>query len=104
MLSLLSKSTEKFLKLRAMSKPSDFASHCHSLSAPQKEYKMEQDFVGGCLDGSFVAPADFTNVEKMPTKLELITKIAMLIKAVPTKVARSVNAVSEAIELVIPEA
>jgi hypothetical protein len=30
----------------------------------------------------------------MPTKLELITKIAMLVKAVPTKLARSVKAVS----------
>ena len=55
---------------------------------------MEQDFIGGCLDGSFVAPGDFSSVEKMPSKIELITKIAMLIKAMPTKVARSVNAVS----------
>ncbi|GAQ79802.1 Chloroplast ribosomal protein L10 precursor [Klebsormidium nitens] len=73
----------------------EFGSAIKPFRDMQKEYKLEQDFVGGCLDGSFVAPADFSSVEKMPTKLELITKIAMLIKAVPTKVARSVNAVPQ---------
>jgi large subunit ribosomal protein L10 len=65
----------------------------------QKEYKLEQDFIGGCLDGNYVGPGDFESVEKMPTKLELITKIAMLVKAVPTKLARSVKAVPQKVAL-----
>lgn len=46
-----------------------------------------------CLDGVMYPAAQVEAVANLPTKLELITKIAQGIKAVPTKVGRGINAV-----------
>ena len=46
------------------------------------------------MDGvKYEGPAAIKNLSKLPTKLELITKVGIAIKAVPTKVGKGVNAV-----------
>lgn len=45
------------------------------------------------MDGKYLSPAEFRNLEKLPTKQELIGTIARLLKQVPTKVAVSVKQV-----------
>eukprot|EP00884_Botryococcus_braunii_P008131 jgi/Botrbrau1/17319/Bobra.0015s0067.1 len=51
------------------------------------------DISGGAMDASFLTAAQVRQLEKLPTKLELITKIAVLIKKVPTKLAVSIKGV-----------
>lgn len=58
-----------------------------------EELKEKLVFKGGCLDGSFVKPEDMEKLEKMPTKLDILTKIGVGVKAVPTKLGRGVKAV-----------
>lgn len=48
---------------------------------------------GAVMDGKYLTPAEFKNLEKLPTKQELIATVARLIKQVPTKVAVSVKQV-----------
>lgn len=50
---------------------------------------------GGVMDGQALGPADISRLENLPTKHELITKVAVLFKAVPTKFARSLKAVPQ---------
>jgi len=47
---------------------------------------------GGVIDGQTVTPDQVTAISKLPSKLQLISMIAGAIKAVPTKVARVINA------------
>ena len=49
---------------------------------------------GGVIDGSILDPAGVKKVGKLPSKLELITKIAGGINLVPTKLARVTKAPS----------
>ena len=51
------------------------------------------DFSGAVLDGKYIAPAGMKALENLPTKLDLITKIACGIKQVPTKLARATKGV-----------
>lgn len=48
---------------------------------------------GGVLEGRFLTGADVESLKNMPTKAELMQKIAILIKRVPTKLALSIKAV-----------
>ena len=50
------------------------------------------EFTQGCLDGQVFTPADLKKLEDLPSKQELIAKIAGMIKQMPTKVALAVNA------------
>lgn len=61
--------------------------------ALQKEMKLQSDFVGGVMEKRVLSPEDLKTLEKLPTKIELIAKIAGAIKAVPTKVAVAVKGV-----------
>lgn len=51
------------------------------------------EFVGGQMDTDFFAPGDVQKLEDMPTKQELIAKIAYMINSIPTKTARGINMV-----------
>ena len=48
----------------------------------------EVAFTGACMDGQFIAANKIEPLENLPTKIDLITKIAVGIKQVPTKLAR----------------
>lgn len=48
----------------------------------------EVAFSGACMDGQFIAASAMEPLETLPTKLDLITRIAVGIKQVPTKLAR----------------
>ena len=61
-----------------------------------KECKREKEGAAklAVMDGvKYEGPAAIKNLSKLPTKLELITKVGIAIKAVPTKVGKGVNAV-----------
>lgn len=49
----------------------------------------EVAFTGACMDGQFIAPNAMAPLEDLPTKLDLITRIAVGVKQVPTKLARA---------------
>jgi len=62
----------------------------------QKDWKkdgVEVDFTGAVLDGKFIDPTGIAALEKLPTKKDLITMVAVGIKQVPTKLARATNGV-----------
>eukprot|EP00241_Pyramimonas_parkeae_P010907 CAMPEP_0114254414 /NCGR_PEP_ID=MMETSP0058-20121206/16964_1 /TAXON_ID=36894 /ORGANISM="Pyramimonas parkeae, CCMP726" /LENGTH=231 /DNA_ID=CAMNT_0001368627 /DNA_START=60 /DNA_END=755 /DNA_ORIENTATION=- len=46
----------------------------------------------GCLDGTLFTPEELVKLEDLPSKQELMAKIAGMVKQVPTKVALAVNA------------
>merc|ERR1719353_1425859 len=48
---------------------------------------------GGCCDGDFLSLDDIKKLEKLPSKLELIAKIASMINQVPTRLAVGVKQV-----------
>ena len=47
----------------------------------------------GCMEGKIYRDKQLDAIAALPTKLELYTKIAQGIKAVPTKVGKGINAV-----------
>jgi large subunit ribosomal protein L10 len=49
-------------------------------------------WAGGSLDGAYFTPDNMKKLESLPSKTELMEKIAYLVKQVPTKVALAVNA------------
>jgi hypothetical protein len=55
--------------------------------ASQEEY----DIVGGVFDGQKLDKKGVIQITKLPTKQELMGQTAMLIKQLPTKLARSLN-------------
>ncbi len=67
-----------------------------SVKGLQKDWKkdgIEVDFSGAILDGKFIDPKGISALEKLPTKKDLITMVAVGIKQVPTKLARASNGV-----------
>jgi len=58
----------------------------------QKE-GLDVDFSGAVLDGKYIEPKDMGPLEKLPTKKDLIAKVAVCIKQVPTKMARGTKGV-----------
>lgn len=58
-----------------------------------KKEGREDEIRGGVFDGEYYDTSGVSKVSSLPTKKELITKIAIGIKAVPTKIARSIKAV-----------
>lgn len=71
----------------------DLAGTVKALNAFRKESGKEESHtvLGGMVDGGVVTPEEVIEISKLPSKIELITKIACGIKAVPTKIARVVN-------------
>jgi len=69
--------------------------------------KETHSILGGILEGNFYDSNGVDAISKLPSKLELITKIAGSIKAVPTKVARVIkepgNKMARAIKLATEE-
>ena len=62
----------------------------------EKTYKKADNPVelnGGCCDGDFLSLDDIKKLEKLPSKLELIAKIASMINQVPTRLAVGVKQV-----------
>jgi large subunit ribosomal protein L10 len=57
-----------------------------------KGLKDTHNIYGGNIEGTNYDEAGVTAISKLPSKIELITRIAGSIKAVPTKVARVINA------------
>lgn len=57
--------------------------------------KETHDILGGVIEGVVYDPNGVVAISKLPSKIELITKIAGSIKAVPTKVARVIKAPGE---------
>eukprot|EP00900_Chrysochromulina_parva_P027415 jgi/Chrpa1/9307/Chrysochromulina_OHIO_Genome00004406-RA len=53
--------------------------------------KEEYDIVGGVFDGQKLDKKGVIQITKLPTKQELMGQTAMLIKQLPTKLARSLN-------------
>lgn len=72
-----------------------------------KKVGRTDEIRGGVFEGEFCDAQGIEKVAALPTKQELITKIAIAIKAVPTKVARSIKAVptkvGRAIKLAVAE-
>merc|ERR1711871_1128975 len=57
-----------------------------------KETKKEElEIVGGVFDGELMDKAGIEAVTKLPTKQELMGQTAVLLKAMPTKLARLLN-------------
>ena len=59
-----------------------------ALAKGWKKEGVEIDFAGAVLDEKFLAPSELKPLESLPTKTDLIQKIAVALKQVPTKVAR----------------
>lgn len=66
----------------------------NKLTKEWKKEGLEVDFSGAVLDGKFIAPTEMKPLESLPTKKDLIQKIAVCVKQVPTKVARGTKGVS----------
>lgn len=64
-----------------------------ALPKEEREKARPIDVSGGVMDGKMLEYADVKRLEKLPTKKELIAKIAALINKVPTKVAVAVKQV-----------
>lgn len=73
----------------------DFEKALHAdLTKEEKEAKVKKtDLSGGAMEAAFLDGKALRSLKDMPTKLELLTRIAVLIKKVPTKVALAINAV-----------
>lgn len=57
----------------------------------EKSKKEENDIVGGVFEGECLDKKGVEAVTKLPTKQELMQSTAILLKAIPTKLARSLN-------------
>ena len=64
-----------------------------SLQDDLKKSDYPVDINGGCCDGQFLTLDDIKVLEKLPSKLELIAKIASMINQVPTRFAVGIRQV-----------
>lgn len=70
----------------------DIKESCGAYDKFAKELKREK-YKGGVYEGTKYDSAGIAAIAALPSKQELITKIAVSLKMVPTKLGRSVNAV-----------
>lgn len=72
----------------------DIGGTVKAFDAFAKEYgkKESHEIQGGVVEGEAYDKKGVVAISKLPSKIELITKIAGSIKAVPTKLARSIKA------------
>jgi large subunit ribosomal protein L10 len=66
---------------------------CNDLRKTMKKANVELKWTAACMDGTLYSSGDVDKLETLPTRLELIAKVASLIKQVPTKTALAVKAV-----------
>ena len=64
-----------------------------ALPKDQREDMRVLNVSGGAMDGKLLNAVEVRQLEKLPTKLELIATIARLLNQLPTKVARGINQV-----------
>merc|ERR1711907_512457 len=87
------KGSNAFLFLRE-----DLKTGFKGLRTLEDAYKKADEPVslnGGCCDGDFLSLDDIKKLEKLPSKLELIAKVASMVNQVPTRLAIGVKKVSE---------
>mmetsp|Transcript_16984 Transcript_16984/g.23771 ORF Transcript_16984/g.23771 Transcript_16984/m.23771 type:complete len:257 (+) Transcript_16984:83-853(+) len=70
----------------------EFEEECKKAAKADPETKVPT-LSGGCMDGTFLDTEGIKALKNLPTRTEVIAKIAGSIKAVPTKLARSVKQV-----------
>lgn len=66
---------------------------CGKFQKDLAKQNVELEWTAACMDGTLYMPKDVSKLETLPTRLELIAKVASLIKQVPTKTALAVKAV-----------
>lgn len=71
----------------------DMKSSLGAYNSFMKEISREVPIRGGIFEGEIYDEAGVEKVSKLPTKKELIAKIAISIKGVPTKIGRSIKEV-----------
>lgn len=71
----------------------DMKSSMGAYNSFMKEISREAPIRGGIFEGEIYDEAGVDKVSKLPTKKELIAKIAISIKGVPTKIGRSIKGV-----------
>ena len=71
----------------------DIGASVKAFNAFTKDYSKKEthEIIGGVLEGKAYDQAGVKAISKLPSKIELITKIAGSIKAVPTKVAKVIK-------------
>lgn len=80
----------------------DFGAAIKAYQAFQKESK-KTELRGGVMEGRALSPDDIKAITELPTKEELIARIAGAINSIPTKVAVGVNAVPTKLAVGIKE-
>lgn len=80
----------------------DLGAAIKSYLAFQKESKKTQ-LRGGVMEGRALSPDDIKAITELPTKEELIARIAGAINSIPTKVAVGINAVPTQVAVGIKE-
>mmetsp|Transcript_39495 Transcript_39495/g.92283 ORF Transcript_39495/g.92283 Transcript_39495/m.92283 type:complete len:188 (-) Transcript_39495:41-604(-) len=70
----------------------DIKGSLSSYKGSMKEIGKENEVLGGCIDGDILDPKQVKAVGALPSKKELMAKIAGGINAVPTKLARVIKA------------
>ena len=72
----------------------DIGATVKAVKAFNKDYAKAEThgIIGGVIEGIAYDAKGVTDISKLPSKIELITKIAGSIKAVPTKVAKVIKA------------
>mmetsp|Transcript_39975 Transcript_39975/g.67033 ORF Transcript_39975/g.67033 Transcript_39975/m.67033 type:complete len:243 (-) Transcript_39975:333-1061(-) len=63
-----------------------------NMKVMKKKKNVELLWTAACMDGSLFSGADVKNLETLPTRLELIAQVAMLINQVPTNLAVAIKA------------
>jgi len=81
---------------------SDIAATLKAYQTFQKEIK-KTELRGGVFDGRAFAPDQIKAVAELPSREELLAKIAGLVNAVPSRLAGSVNGVPQALGRAINE-
>jgi len=74
-----------YSSMKMLHQPSRSLDHWQKIG---KKEGAEIDFTGAVLDEKFLSPSELKPLESLPTKMDLIQKIAVGLKQVPTKVAR----------------
>lgn len=64
----------------------------HSPFLAVHDSQEDNDIVGGIFDGELLDKKGVEAITKLPTKQELMGSTAVLLKAIPTKLARTLNA------------
>lgn len=80
----------------------DFGTAIKAYQAFQKESK-KTELRGGVMEGRALSPDDIKAITELPTKEELMARIAGAINSIPTKVAVGVNAVPTKLAVGIKE-